>query len=87
MIVSILTIVLILAYAFIAFLPHFHECVEVDCFGCAMIKLSGNMLIGIALSATFYQLTKISVALLDTCSDIFSVRDGTPVGRKVKLSD
>ena len=85
--IAILMSVLIFVYAFIALLPHPHKCVETDCSICCMIESSRKILLGIALSAGCFQLFKQPFVLLYAYSDILSVRDGTPVGLKVKLSD
>lgn len=78
---------MILACALIVFLPHSHECVEMDCSVCAVIESSRKILLLLALSASFCHLAKIQFVLIDTHPRILSVRDGTPVGLKVKLSD
>ena len=85
--IAILMSVLIFVYAFIALLPHSHKCVEADCSICGIIESSRKILLGIALSAGCFQLVKLLFVLLYTNSDILSVRDSTPVGLKVKLSD
>lgn len=85
--VAILTVVLICAYALIAFFPHAHGYAENDCSVCALIELSRTVFIGIALSASFRQSDQTPYVLLHTYSDVFVIRDSTPVGLKVKLSD
>ena len=86
-IIAVLTAILILAYAFAVLLPHSHEFMEADCAVCAMIETSRSILIGIVLFASIHLLTKISVTVLGTYPEVLFVRDGTPVGLKVKLSD
>ena len=87
MIIVLLCVILILAYAFIMVVPHFHECIGIDCSICALLQSSRNILIVSALSASFCQLTKNVFLILDTQPGLFSDRDATPVGLKVKLSD
>ena len=87
MLIVTLCVILILAYAFIMFLPHFHECIGFDCAICNLIRSSRNILIGTALSASFFRLTKFTFVILNTQPDALSYRDATPVGLKVKLSD
>ena len=87
MIMAAMCVVLVLAYAFIVFLPHTHECMETDCAVCAMIEESCNLLVAIVLSATVFQMAKYGVFVHYIHTHILSIRDGTPVGLKVKLSD
>ena len=85
--VALLTALLILSYLFLIFLPHSHECAKADCSVCDIIDATDGMLIAISLSALFCQFTKISFIIFNACSYILSVRNATPVGLKVKLSD
>ena len=84
--IAVLTVTLIIAYAFIVFFPHSHECVETDGPLCAVRALSQSILLGVALAFGGCQLTKISFVILGY-NDVLSIRDGTPVGLKVKLSN
>ena len=84
---AILCILVILAYASIVFLPHTHERAGVDCSICAIIETSRNLLLGVALSAALCQLPYFPFVIPNKHFYIKSVRDGTPVGLKVKLSD
>lgn len=84
---AVLATLLILACVFLVFLPHSHECVETDCSICSMREILRNMLSWIELTSVVGFISKISVVLLCISACVLSVRDGTPVGRKVKLSD
>ena len=83
--IAILCILVLLAYASIVFLPHAHECAGVDCSVCAIIETSRNLLLGDVLSVALCQLTCFSFVIHNTYSYIKFIRDGTPVGLKVKL--
>ena len=84
---ALLCILLIFACTSIVFIPHAHECAGVDCSVCAIIETSRNLLLGAALSAALCQLPCFPLVIPNTHFYIESVRDGTPVGLKVKLSD
>ena len=86
-IVVILCIIIIIAYTSIAFLPHIHDCVGPDCTVCTLIETSRNSLIGLALIAVVYQFANILFTLFFSYKSIPSGNNGTPVARKVKLSD
>ena len=85
--VAALAILLILACVFLVFLPHDHECVETDCSICSMRETLRNMLSWIELTTVVGSILQLSVILFCASACVLSVRDGTPVGRKVKLSD
>lgn len=80
-------ILMILAYTSIVFLPHAHECTSMGCSVCAVIETSRNLLLGIALFAVACLSMRFCFAIHNTHSYIEPIRDGTPVGLKVKLSD
>ncbi len=85
--VAILCIALILAYASVIFLPYTHKCVGTDCVICAIIETSRNLLLGLVLSASLWQLTNFALLISNTHFYIVPVRDETPIGLKVKLSN
>lgn len=70
-----------------AFAPHFHECADSNCSACALIKVVCDALsvlsVGIAISLPLIGYLPFFAYF----SLIHSVREATPVGRKVKLSD
>ena len=86
-IVIFLCILLVIAYTSIIFLPHAHDCVGLDCTVCALIEISRDTMIGLALVAAVHQLANILFAILCSYKSIPSGNDGTPVALKVKLSD
>ena len=84
---SVIIIVVLVAYAFIAYLPHGHECIDADCVICNMVDSRNDILINSAL-LSMAQLLPLLIFLL-SCSHerIVSLYESTPVGLKVKLSD
>ena len=86
-IVAFLCILLIIAYTSIIFLPHAHDCVGSDCTLCALIEISRNTIIGLAIAATAHQLANILFTISSLYKSISSGNNGTPVALKVKLSD
>ena len=84
---SVMIIVVLLAYAFIAYMPHGHESVDSDCAICNMVDSRDDILMGAALLA-MAQLLPLLVFLLPCSHErIVSLCESTPVGLKVKLSD
>ena len=86
-IVALLCILIIVVYTSIVFLPHVHDCVGPDCTVCALIETSRNSLVGLALIAVVYQFANIVFTISSSYKSIPSGNNGTPVARKVKLSD
>ena len=84
---SIMIMILLVSYAFIAYLPHNHECLESDCAVCNMADFSREFLIGIALLTIALILQGILFTLPTTHERIVLFSEGTPVGLKVKLSN
>ena len=84
---SVLIIVVLVAYAFIADMPHGHECADADCVICNLADSRNDFLLNAAL-LSMAQLLPLLVFLLP-CSHkrIVSLCESTPVGLKVKLSD
>ena len=84
---SVLIIVVLLAYAFIAYMPHGHECADADCVICNLADSRNDFLLNAAL-LSMAQLLPLLIFLL-SCSHerIVSLCESTPVGLKVKLSD
>ena len=84
---SILIIVVLVAYAFIAYMPHNHECADADCVICNLADSRNDFLLNAAL-LSMAQLLPLLIFLL-SCSHerIVSLCESTPVGLKVKLSD
>ena len=84
---SVIVIVVLVAYAFIAYMPHGHECADADCVICNLADSRNDFLLNAAL-LSMAQLLPLLVFLLP-CSheQIVSLCENTPVGLKVKLSD
>ena len=84
---SVLIIVVLVAYAFIAYIPHNHECADADCVICNLADSRNDFLLNAAL-LSMAQLLPLLIFLL-SCSHerILSLCESTPVGLKVKLSD
>ena len=86
-IIAVLSVMLFLAYAFVAFVPHAHDCVDSHCAICSMLEASRNVLLGLSLVIGAYQIINNRWGYTYAYADRSSNRDGTPVGLKVKLSD
>ena len=84
---SVLIIVVLVAYAFITYMPHGHECADADCVICNLADSRNDFLLNAAL-LSMAQLLPLLLFLL-SCSHkrIVSLCESTPVGLKVKLSD
>ena len=82
-VIALFVIILLVAYAFVIFLPH--ECPEAECTLCHTVDSSKEITVGVLLSAAYF------VAVLAQVISMARERavlfcDGTPVGLKVKLS-
>ena len=86
-VIVVLCIVIIIAYASVIFIPHAHDCVGADCSVCALIETSRNSMIGIALIGAVWQLSKMLFEIAHAHYFVFFGINGTPVALKVKLSD
>ena len=87
MTLSVLIIVVLVAYAFIAYMPHGHECADADCIICNLADSRNDFLLNAAL-LSMVQLLPLLVFLLPCSHErIVSLCESTPVGLKVKLSD
>ena len=82
--IILLCIVLILAYIF---LPHFHERIQTDCVLCLMTEQLRDILVAVAVYASMASLTACSIPTQYGNNHIFTIRDWTPVGLRVKLSN
>ena len=82
--IILLCIVLILAYIF---LPHFHERIQTDCVLCLMTEQLRDILVIGAVYAGMALLTVCSIPTQYGNNHIFTMRDRTPVGLRVKLSN
>ena len=85
--VTVLCIVIIIAYASVILIPYAHDCVGADCSVCALIETSRNTMIGLMLVATVHQLANILFTISCSYKSIPSGNNATPVALKVKLSD
>ena len=84
---AVILIVVLMAYAFISYLPHGHECVDSQCMICNTANLSRELLLSAAALAMAQLLPLLIFILNSTHERIVSLCEGTPVGLKVKLSD
>ena len=82
--IILLCVVLVLAYIF---LPHFHECLQTDCVICLMTQQLRDILVIVAVYAGMASLTACSIPTQYGNNHIFTMRDCTPVGLRVKLSN
>ncbi len=82
-----LCVILIMAYAFIVFLPHSHEFCDMDCTVCAMIESFKEILVSLLACAVVWQFLHFRHVITNVSLDAVFSRDTTPVGLKVKLSD
>ena len=82
-----LTVILILAYALIVFIPHSHECVELHCAVCDTIKSVQKLISGAIIVIALCLAPKILFIATNAYLIAIKARDCTPVGLKVKLSD
>ena len=71
----------------IALIPHAHERGGIDCQECAILQSWRNALGALTLSAMLCGLVSVVWRVVPTHTYIGEARTGTPVGRKVKLSD
>lgn len=83
-VIILLCVVLVLAYIF---LPHFHECLQTDCVICLMTEQLRDILVIVAVYAGMASLTAYSIPAQYGNNHIFTMRDCTPVGLRVKLSN
>lgn len=80
-------LILIVAYASVILLPHNHDGPETDCTACVIIKMSSELLLGIAFITELFVVVRFIFCKLNTHFIIPFLREVTPVGLKVKLSD
>ena len=84
---SIIIIVVLVAYTFTSYMPHIHECVDSDCAICNMVDSRNDILMSAALLSMAQLLPLLTVILSLSHERILSLYESTPVGLKVKLSD
>ena len=84
---SLLLILLLLAYISVAFLPHAHSAYEADCAQCIAIQATRTLLCLLFLCGILSHIGNSGTSIHDTCRRPLAMRDFTPVGLKVKLSD
>lgn len=82
-----LCVILILAYAFIVFLPHSHDSFDADCNVCSIIEFSKKALVALAVCVAAWQILWLEYVIPNISRDALFAREKTPVGLKVKLSD
>lgn len=86
-VLSVIIITLLVACAFIACLPHGHECIDSECAVCNMADSVRSILLGAALAVLSRLLLRPILILPSVHGRIIFLGQGTPVGLKVKLSD
>ena len=86
-IVAALTVILVLAYAFATVLPHSHSCIDPDCAICDVIKSSRDTLLMLITSLSLLSFPDFCLYAALSYTELFSLREGTPTGLKVKLSN
>ena len=84
---AVIVIALLMAYAFIAYMPHRHECARADCVVCNAIDIIEDILFITALLSIAQLLLLFTFILPFTHGRIVCLEAGTPVGLKDKLSD
>ena len=82
--VILLCVALVLAYIF---LPHFHRCPQTDCVLCLMTEQLRDILVIFIVYAGMVSLTACVILMQYENHHIFTMRDCTPVGLRVKLSN
>jgi hypothetical protein len=70
-----------------AFMPHLHECTGSECATCALIKDAIDALVVLNLAVVISPALVLGLVFFAHFDAPVSVREITPVGRKVKLSD
>lgn len=77
----------LLTFVFVGFMPHSHGCAERDCAICAMVENARERIVCIAQSAVLLQGVWLITWVIQANDSSRSIREGTLVGLKVKLSD
>ena len=85
--VAALTVVLILAYAVLAFLPHTHACAQLDCAACVLVQILRATASALAVAASLCAFVPLLPVAVDARLAPLSARESSPVGLKVKLSN
>ena len=83
----ILLILLLLAYISVAFLPHAHNAYQTNCAQCIAIQATRTLLCVLCLCGFLSRIGNSGSYAHGVCYHLLAVRDNTPVGLKVKLSD
>ena len=69
------------------FMPHLHECAGSECATCALIKDALDALTVLVLAIVISPALVLGLSSLAQIDTPVSVREITPIGRKVKLSN
>ena len=77
----------LLTYVLVGFMPHTHGCADRDCAICAMVETARKRIVCMALSIALLQGICLITGALPDNGPTRSIREGTPVGLRVKLSD
>lgn len=82
-----ISILVLLMFAFLVFLPHTHNCFDSDCDYCAIVDSIEDFFIAVLICAIVYKVNKFALTFLFFNSAYLFCRDVTLVGLKVKLLD
>ena len=82
-----LGIFLILIYACVFFLPYEHDCIDDECAICALVDAAQYTLVGLILALSFDTIPKGISKAVHLGQRTTTLRENTPVAKKVKLSN
>ena len=83
----VLCLIFIICCVSFTFIPHLHECAGSECSTCALIKDALDALTFFSLAIVISPVLARGLSCILHFDLCLSMRDITPVGRKVKLSD
>ena len=83
---AVIVVALLVAYAFISFLPHGHGRMDSDCAVCNMADSSREILLAVVLLFMAWLLPKSPFISCGARERVMTLVEGTPVELKVKLS-
>ena len=83
----VLCIIFAICCVLFTIIPHTHDCAGSECATCALIKDALDTLTDLSFAMVISPALVLGLSCLLHFDTLVSVRDITPVGRKVKLSD
>ena len=86
-VVFVLCVIFAICCVLFAFIPHLHECTGSECATCAFIKDAIDALVVLNLAVVISPALVLGLVFFAHSDTYASMREETPVGRKVKLSD